>query len=356
VLGWLLRRLRAFYVKRGLGREEKELTVLVNELIRKGRTIELFIESHRSRDRRFHTPRRGMLRSLQATGETIALLPVAISYERVPEEASFSRELSGGEPSPRRLRGLLGWALRAARGKVNLGRIHLSWGRLVTLDMRADVHEVSRTLLEQLQAQVVITTRALRAFLDAERETLAGVELGWLRREIERRGGRVLDSSLLDEPLPASVERCMRNQFEHLFYADAAAAFPGNPAVEHLIRCNGYMVFRRDGMTADPTDPRLQRVLHALFAPVFRDFSAVANALGPHDATPEIRSPRALLAVRRETHLPHADAAFEDLVGRDILVCDGGEFEWGPRASEVELYRAACARGFEADLAAGEAV
>lgn len=355
VLGWLSRRLHAFYVRHGFARDEKELTAKVNELIRKGRTIELFIESHRSRDRRFLAPRREMLRSLQATGETIALLPVAISYERVPEEASFLEELGGAEPARGGLRRLLGWALRVARGEVDLGRIHLSWGRLVTLDMRANLDEVIHALLEQLQAQVVITTRALRAFLDAERSALAGVELQWLRRAVERRGGRVLDSSRLDEPLPASVERCMRHQFEHLFYADAGVAFAGNPAVEHLIRCNGYMEFRSDPAVADTGDPRLQRVLEALFAPTCRDFAAVANALGSPAAAPGIRSPRALLAMRSETHLPHADAAFGDLVERDILIGVGDEFDWGPRAREIDAYRASCALGFSTELRATDA-
>jgi thioester reductase-like protein len=356
VLGWLFRGLHAFYVRTGLGRDEKKLNAKVNKLIRKGRTIELFIESHRSRDRRFLAPRWEMLRSLQATGETIALLPVAISYERVPEEASFIEELGGAEPSRGGLRGLLGWALRVARGEVDLGRIHLSWGRLVTLDTRADLNEVCRALFEQLQAQVVITTRALRAFLDAERVILAGVELQWLRRAIERRGGRVLDSSRLDEPLPASVERCMRHQFEHLFYADAAAAFVGNPAVEHLIRCNGYMEFRSGPAASDTGDPRLQRVLEALFAPTCRDFAAAANALGSPAASPGVRSPRALLAVRCETHLPHADAAFADLVGRGILVSEGDQFGWGPRAAEIDAYRATCTRGFATDVVAKDAV
>ena len=355
LLGPLLRRLHAFYVQRGVGREEKEVTNQVHALIRQGRTMEFFIEGSRSRDRRFLAPRRGLLRGLQATGETIALLPLAISYERVPEESRFSKELGGAPPAPPQLRRLVGWALRVACGKVDLGRIHLAAGRLVTLDLTTDVHAAARALMEQLQAHVSVTTRQLGVFLDAERATLDGVDLRWLRGAIARRGGRVLEGDLSYPAIPASAALCMRHQFEHFFYADAAGAFAGNPAVEHLIRRNGYpKPDARDG-ASDRTDPHLSRLLRALFAPVCRDFAAVAQALGSPDAAPGLGSPRAALDAGRVAHLPHAEAAFEDLAARGILAHDGAGFTWGPQAFEIEAYRADCMRGFAPDPAARDA-
>jgi 1-acyl-sn-glycerol-3-phosphate acyltransferase len=352
LLGPLLRRLHAFYVQRGVGQEEKEVTNQVHALIHQGRTIEFFIEGSRSRDRRFLAPRRGLLRGLQATGETIALLPLAISYERVPEELRFSQELGGAPAAPPRLRRLLGWALRVARGKVDLGRIHLAAGRLVTLDLTTDVHSTARALMEQLQARVSVTTRQLGTFLDAERTALDGVDLRWLRSAVVRRGGRVLDGERAYPSIPASAALCMRHQFEHFFYADAAGTFAGNPAVEHLIRRNGYP--KPDGSygVSERTDPHLPRVLRALFAPVCRDFAAVAQALGSPGSAPGLGSPRAALDAGRVTHLPHAEAAFEDLAARGILAREGAGFAWGPCAGEIEAYRADLMRGFAADPAA----
>ena len=92
-------------------------------------------------------------------------------------------------------------------------------------------------------------------------------------------------------------------------------------------------------------------MLRALFAPVCRDFAAVAQALGNPGAVPGLGSPRAALEAGRVAHLPHAEAAFEDLAARGILAREGAEFAWGPRALEIEAYRAACARGFAADPA-----
>jgi 1-acyl-sn-glycerol-3-phosphate acyltransferase len=80
VLGRLLGSLHAFYLKRGEGREDKELAGQVHGLIREGKAIEFFIEGTRSRSREFLPPKRGLLRCVQATGETCQLIPVGLSY------------------------------------------------------------------------------------------------------------------------------------------------------------------------------------------------------------------------------------------------------------------------------------
>ncbi|MBI2339789.1 MAG: SDR family oxidoreductase, partial [Deltaproteobacteria bacterium] len=77
VLGWLFRKTHAFYVKRGLGRENADLTRNVHELVAKRHTLEFFIEGTRSRSRQLLKPRRGMLKSLQSTGQKFTILPVA---------------------------------------------------------------------------------------------------------------------------------------------------------------------------------------------------------------------------------------------------------------------------------------
>jgi hypothetical protein len=252
----------------------------VQLLIGQGQTIELFIEGHRSRDRRFEQPRRGVLRSLQATGERVALLPVSISYERVPEEASFVNQALGSPAAKPGLRSLLRWTIRALRRQVDLGSIHIAADRLLLLDMRCDVREATHGTMAALQSGVVTTSRQLRAFLDAEAATLDDIDLGWLQSAIERRGGRVLSSNRERDPLPAFSERCARHQFEHLFYADAVAAYPENPALDALIRNNGYATPNREFGDAD--DPRVRRVVDALFTSVFENFGAATEtAAGP---------------------------------------------------------------------------
>jgi alcohol-forming fatty acyl-CoA reductase len=221
LLGRMLSSLHAFYLRRGTGREDPELTQRVHELIEHGKTLEFFIEGQRSRTREFLAPKRGLLRCLQATGRTCTLLPVAFSYDRVPEEAAFARELAG-RPKPRMsLGGLLRWAFRAWRGKIDLGRVHLACGAPVTLSRECDVQVVSTEVIRSLEGATVTTTYHLQAYL--ARHPIAGLDPGWLRGAIEARGGRVLESSLNPPAdLDPLIAAGLRHQFAHLFESDGS--------------------------------------------------------------------------------------------------------------------------------------
>src|SRR5690606_30007733 len=157
LLGRLLRRLGAFYLERGRGREDKRVTETVHRLAREGAVLEFFIEGRRSRSRRFLPPRRGLLRSLQATGQRCAVLPLAITYDHVPEEASLIAELRGAPRPPMRLRDLLGWTLRLVRGEVDVGRAHLACGRPLELGLGSDVPALARAVVAELQACTATT-------------------------------------------------------------------------------------------------------------------------------------------------------------------------------------------------------
>lgn len=347
LLGWLFRRMHAFYLERGRGREDKRLTRRVHQLVGQGAALEFFIEGRRSRARRFLPPRRGLVRSLQATGRPCALLPVAIGYDHVPEERSFLDELGGAPKPPMRLRDLLAWSLRMVRGEIELGRVHIACGRPALLDLSRDVHDVGCEVMGQLQGRTVATTHLLRAFLEAARPE--GVELPWLCAAIVRRGGRVLDVPRLGRPVHGAVERSFRSHFQHLFYPEAVLAFPGNPAVESHTRRNGWIPAARVDVEAELADPRVQQLVQALAAPVCRDYAAAAAALG--QGRPGEPVPVGAAEVVRDTggiaHLPDVEDAFEDLAERGILATDaeGRASRFGPRASEIGAYRDACLEG-----------
>ena len=71
-------------------------------------------------------------------------------------------------------------------------------------------------------------------------------------------------------------------------------------------------------------------MLRALFAPICRDYQRVARAVEAGGASRE-----ALLAAEPESRLDAVEAAFEDLLRHDILVCDGDGFAPGPRADDL---------------------
>ncbi|MEZ4368852.1 MAG: SDR family oxidoreductase, partial [Kofleriaceae bacterium] len=82
LVGRVLRESRAFYIKRGAGREMPELSDELRRLADKHASMMFFVEGQRSRSRHFLPPKRGMLRGLQATERTFTLLPISMAYDR----------------------------------------------------------------------------------------------------------------------------------------------------------------------------------------------------------------------------------------------------------------------------------
>lgn len=215
LLGRILRSLHAFYLKRGTGREDPELTRRIQDLVDEGKTLEFFIEGTRSRTREFLEPKRGLLRALQSTGRPIALLPVALSYDRVPEEATFAQELSGAPKPKMRLSSLFGWLWRVNRRKVHLGRAHIACGTPVPLGPGSDVARVAQDVMRELRGATVTTTFHVDAYL--RHVPMPGVDATELQRRIEAAGGRVLESDLEGaDRVPPAIAATFRHQFAHL--------------------------------------------------------------------------------------------------------------------------------------------
>lgn len=231
VLGRVLTSLHAFYLKRGTGKEDPELTRRIHQFVGEGKTLEFFIEGTRSRSREFLEPKRGLLRALQATGRPVTLLPVALSYDRVPEEAAFAKELAGAPKPKMRLSSLLGWLVRVNRRKVHLGRAHIACGAPVQLDAGSDVAAVSQEVMRRLREATVTTTFHIDAWL--RHAPAPGLDATALQRRIEGRGGRVLQSDLaVPEGLDPLIAATFRNQFAHLLEGDGGAGDPAAPLVQ----------------------------------------------------------------------------------------------------------------------------
>ncbi|MFL5927719.1 MAG: SDR family oxidoreductase [Gaiellaceae bacterium] len=339
VMGRFFRSLNAFYVERGQGREDENLTSHVHALARDGKTIEFFIEGTRSRSRRFLDPKRGFVRALQTSGERIVVLPIAISYDRVPEETSFLHELAGNERAPMRLSALVGWTGRLLRGRVRLGRIHLAAGAPVLLDKSRSAADIGRQVVAELQRATTLTTFHLRALL-VDDPALA-VDVPALADAVRARGGCVLESSLdVPEAADPSLRASLRHQVEHLAYPEARLALGQNPIVTHHLARNDFV--RSPPAAEALADPYGHLLLRAVLGPVFRDYVRVAERLGS-GAT--VESPRAFVRSEPDCVLSNVEAAFDDLARRGVLERDGSSWSWGPRAADLsrcrELYASA---------------
>ena len=211
LLGRILQSMHAFYIRRGLGREDPELTARIQKFLDDGKTLEFFIEGTRSRDRRFLAPKRGLLRAIQSAGRPVAVLPVSLSYDRVPEEPAFAKELAGLDKPKMRLRVLLKWLRSARRGKVALGRAHIACAEPVFMGPEADVPAVADDVVDGLKGAMVTTTFHIDAYL--QKHPLA--EAAALRTAIEAGGGRVLESALPVPELDDVIAETFWNQFAH---------------------------------------------------------------------------------------------------------------------------------------------
>jgi len=102
-VGFLLRRVGAFFIKRRSERDPLYRFVLSNYvkyLMKRGHLIEFFIEGGRSRSGLPREPKVGLLKYIvlgvhEGERRDVSLVPVSITYERIPEEQGLTSEMSG---------------------------------------------------------------------------------------------------------------------------------------------------------------------------------------------------------------------------------------------------------------------
>ncbi|KAL6695525.1 acyltransferase domain-containing protein [Trichoderma pleuroticola] len=231
ILGWLLRRLGAFYVRRGIGRADPELNDQVRQLVEQDEHILFFPEGQRSRSREFLSPRRGLLRSLQSTGKSFKILPVSISYERIPEEGAFIQETQEQERPRMSLFALIRWTYSMILGRVRLGRVHVKCGKMLELNPEIDVHAVSHQVLKELQENTVVTTYHLESFVNYHRRDCRCSFPCAIRGAKRQRGATVLNGALsvdVNQHVSPALETSLMNQWIHFFDRDTVAMSPSS--------------------------------------------------------------------------------------------------------------------------------
>ncbi|MBY4679003.1 1-acyl-sn-glycerol-3-phosphate acyltransferase [Marinobacterium arenosum] len=162
------------------------------QMSHRGHALEYFIEGGRSRTGRLLPPKTGLLSMTLDSyrsdpGQPVALVPVWIGYDRLPESSSYSRELAGEGKTPESLRSALG-ALKRLRQRY--GEVVLSFGEplpLAELPAEQSLSEVTGQVAQQVMCRINSAALPTRSAL------LATVLLGW--------SGEPLDSSRTGELL-----------------------------------------------------------------------------------------------------------------------------------------------------------
>jgi len=172
VLGRVLTALGAFFIRRGGGSVQPDpaLRAEVGRVFRNGRPLEVFLEGLRSRGRRQMRLRTGLLRALRDVAQrSVALVPVALSYELLPEDESFYNELKGLPRPPLTTSGFVSWVIRGFVGELPCyGDVRLRLGGVRVLDASSDL----RSLLSEVQNELVELTSLTSLHLRALAEIL----------------------------------------------------------------------------------------------------------------------------------------------------------------------------------------
>ena len=143
-LGPILRRGGAFFIRRSF-RGDRLYGAVVDAYIRRlildGWPLEFFLEGGRSRTGKLLPPKLGLLsivvdavlgsRDGRSSTKPVYFVPISIGYERVVEERSYVRELTGGDKQKEDVRGLFA-AAETALGRY--GRLNVQFGEILTLD------------------------------------------------------------------------------------------------------------------------------------------------------------------------------------------------------------------------------
>ncbi|MCY3883541.1 MAG: 1-acyl-sn-glycerol-3-phosphate acyltransferase [Gammaproteobacteria bacterium] len=139
VVGPLLRRCGAFFMRRSFREDPVYESVLKSYLhlcFEQGTSVEFFVEGGRSRTGSLLPPRFGLLSMVLASREKglprpIAVVPIYIAYESVPDTSAYLNELAGRPKNPESLQDVV-MSLRLLRSR--LGRVDVHIAEPIKLD------------------------------------------------------------------------------------------------------------------------------------------------------------------------------------------------------------------------------
>lgn len=142
-IGGLLRRGGAFYIRRSFKGDPLYTAIFrayVDMLIARGYSISFYPEGGRSRTGRLLRPKTGLMAmiaesALRQRARKVAIVPIYVGYDRVPEGATYARELRGAQKQKESAQGLL----KATKVLTkSFGKPYLSFGEPLRLQEFAD--------------------------------------------------------------------------------------------------------------------------------------------------------------------------------------------------------------------------
>lgn len=156
IIGELFENLGCFYVERGGGKSEK-LNKKMFDLVDKGENIEFFIEGGRSRSRQFLPFKTGLVRGLQESGKKFYLLPITISYEKIPEQKGQFLEVMSNIKKKMLLSYFLPWSYKIISNCISFGNVYINFSETFLLKPTDNPHTILPKVMREFQLNTIST-------------------------------------------------------------------------------------------------------------------------------------------------------------------------------------------------------
>lgn len=166
-LGHVFRKAGAFFLRRTIRGQklyEAVFRTYVKKLLREGYVQEFFPEGTRSRTGKLLRPRLGMLSmeiDAYADGacEDLFLVPIAITYDRLVEEASHTREIGGAKKEKEKFTDLLRMPKFLTR---KYGRVYIQFARPLSLREYLKTRKLELAPMEPSRRRAIIEDLGMR--------------------------------------------------------------------------------------------------------------------------------------------------------------------------------------------------
>ena len=166
-LGHIFRRAGAFFIRRTIRGHKLYATVFstyLRKLLREGYVQEFFLEGTRSRTGKLLQPKLGMLSMeldafAEGVSEDLQLVPISITYEKVVEESSYSKELGGAR---KKKEGFLDLVKTGRLLKKKYGRVYIQFAPPLSIREYLQSKQSDLAGMDEVRRRGMVEDLALR--------------------------------------------------------------------------------------------------------------------------------------------------------------------------------------------------
>ena len=362
-MGPIFRRGGAFFIRRSFKGDRLYAAVVdayIRRLVRDGWALEFFLEGGRSRTGKLLPPKLGLLNivcdaALSLPDKPVTFIPVSIGYDRIVEERSYVRELTGGEKKKEDARALL----RSTRvlggfyGRVNVqfgepldlrtvrAQLKLPQGPLTPPQRRAMVMRLGHQVMSEINRVTSVTPGAVvaTALLSGAGRGVSHAELVETCRRIvavlSRRDARMLRSLVTTSG--AMRPDAVREAAQLFARGELIEAHVPGDGLEGAQKARAAIYTGDDVLYSVPEAKRLPLSLSKnIILHLFVDAALVSNGLllSPGaSAMPDVLRERVRFLSRLFKHefMFRADASFDQIFDRTVAsMIESGELVRAP--------------------------